>query len=76
MGRRPYRSDSAPRIGEKKNCMSPQAVPKIPKISAALDVSPPTMLSTSFGSTGMMMPIAITSSTTITKMKASAAFLE
>jgi hypothetical protein len=31
------------------------------------------MLSTSFGSTGMMMPSAITSSTTMTKMKARAA---
>ena len=31
-GRRPKRSDSAPWIGENRNCISAQAVPKSPKI--------------------------------------------
>ena len=34
-GRRPKRSDSAPSTGEKTNCISAQAVPNKPKISAA-----------------------------------------
>ena len=34
-GRRPKRSDSAPSIGENRNCISAQAVPKMPSISAA-----------------------------------------
>ena len=41
---------------QKRNCISAQAVPKTPKISAARAVSPPQKRSTSFGSTGMMMP--------------------
>ena len=47
----------------------------MPKMTAAWAVSPPAMLSTSFGSTGMMMPIAITSSTTITNMNERAALV-
>ena len=72
-GRRPKRSDSAPSTGENTNCISAQAVPKKPKISAARGVSPPSMLSISLGSTGMTMPSAMTSSSTMAKMKASAA---
>jgi hypothetical protein len=72
-GRRPKRSEAAPSIGEKKNCISAQTVPKMPKISAARAVSPPRKRSTSFGSTGMIMPSASMSSAMVTKMKASAA---
>ncbi len=72
-GLRPKRSESAPSTGEKINCISAQTVPNSPKISAARAVSPPRKPSTSFGSTGMMIPNARTSTTTVMKMKTSAA---
>src|SRR5262245_5557424 len=71
--RRPNRSDRAPSSGENRNCISAQAVPNTPKIPAARAVSPPTKRSTSFGSTGMIIPSASTSSRIVTKMKATAA---
>lgn len=55
------------------NCISAQTAPKSPNISAACAVSPPRKFSTSFGNTGIMMPSASTSSTTVTKMNATAA---
>src|SRR5262249_50873143 len=65
--------ESAPSTGENINCISAQTVPNSPKISAASAVSPPRKPSTSFGSTGMMIPNARTSTTTVMKMKTSAA---
>ena len=72
-GRRPKRSESAPSTGEKVNCIRAHEVPKMPKISAARGVSPPSMVSISLGSTGMTMPSAMTSRSTMAKMKAIAA---
>ena len=70
-GRRPKRSESAPRIGEAKNCISAHTVPNSPvhlgpacAVSAAL-----AKLTTSRGSTGMMIPNASMSSATVMKMK-------
>ena len=37
-GLRPMRSDKAPIMGENRNCISAQTVPKMPKISAARGV--------------------------------------
>ncbi len=73
IGRRPKRSDSEPSIGENRNCISAQAVPNTPYTIAARAVLPPMKSSTSFGSTGMMMPIANMSSRTVTKTNAKAA---
>src|SRR5262245_14375554 len=70
---RPKRSERPPSTGEKTNCISAQVVPNNPNTLAALAVSPPRKLSTSFGSTGITMPRASTSMTTVTKMKATAA---
>jgi hypothetical protein len=72
-GRRPKRSDSAPRSGEHTNCIPAQVVPKIPYHSAARAVSPPRKPLMSCGSTGMTIPNATMSSTSDTKMKARAA---
>src|ERR1043165_7466215 len=73
-GRRPKRSESAPIIGENANCISAQAVPKIPRISAVPAASPPRKPATSVGSTGTTMPIASMSSRTVMKMNAKAAW--
>jgi hypothetical protein len=72
-GLRPKRSDSMPCTGEATNCISAQAVPNRPMKSAPRTVSPPTKSTTSFGSTGMMIPIASMSSSTVMKMKMKAA---
>ena len=71
--RRPKWSESEPCTGEKMNCMSAQAVPKTPYICAARAALPPTKSCTSKGSTGMIMPKASMSMSTVTKMKATAA---
>ncbi len=72
-GRRPKRSDSAPWIGEKMNWVIANTVLSTPTHQAARAVPPPISCSTRCGSTGMMMPKASMSSSTVTKMKASAA---
>src|SRR5581483_2901546 len=72
-GRRPRRSESAPRTGEKRNCIAAHTVPKSPKVRAARAVSPPSIVSTSFGRTGTIIPSASMSRTTVMKMKTSAA---
>ena len=71
--RRPKRSESEPRMGEHRNCISAHAVPNMPYTLAARAVSPPMNCSTSRGSTGMMSPIASTSISTVTKMNATVA---
>ena len=73
-GRRPNRSASAPCTGEKKNCMTADDVPKIPKIAAAPAMSPPWSLRINCGNTGMITPNETMSSSTVTKMKTNAAF--
>ena len=60
-------------MGEKMNCMSAQAVPNRPYICAARAALPPTKFCTSMGSTGMIMPKASMSMSTVTKMKVTAA---
>src|SRR5947199_209002 len=51
-GRRPKRSDTTPRTGEKKNCIAANTVPKMPFQSAATFMLPPRKSRISFGSTG------------------------
>src|ERR1035437_2729170 len=63
-----------PMIGEQKNCISAHTVANTPNISAARAVSPCRKSCTRRGSTGMMIPIASTSSTTVMKMKVMAAW--
>ena len=72
-GLRPNRSDNAPITGEQKNCINAQTVPKSPYISAERTVSPPKKLLIRFGKTGMTIPIASMSRTTVTKTKVKAA---
>src|SRR2546428_470610 len=74
-GRRPKRSDNAPSNGPNRNCISAQVVPNRPKTSAPLAVSPPTKLTTSPGSTGIMMPNPRVSKRTVANMNARAALL-
>src|SRR5438552_4741049 len=74
-GRRPKRSDNAPSNGANRNCISAQVVPNRPKISAPLAGSPPTKLTTSPGSTGIMMPDPRVCKRTVGKMNARAALL-
>src|SRR5580692_8462049 len=71
-GRRPKRSDKAPCTGENTNCINAQAVPNTPKICAARAVSPPRKSTTSRGRTGMIMPSASMSSSTVMKTKTKA----
>jgi len=59
-------------MGAKKNCSTANSVPKMPTQIAAFSVLP-VKCSISYGSTGMMMPMASTSSMMVTKMKTSAA---
>ncbi len=73
IGRRPNRSDSAPRVGENRNWPSAQTVPNRPTISAARTVSLSRNERIRRGSTGMIMPSASMSSITVTKTKATAA---
>src|SRR5580704_3930221 len=72
-GRRPTRSESMPSNGEQKNCISAQAVAKMPMICAACAKSLPTKPAISFGSTGPIMPKVSMSMSTVTKMKVGAA---
>src|ERR1051326_3690033 len=72
-GRRPNRSDSAPSTGENRNCISAQTVANSPTNSEARAVSPARKLSISFGKTGITMPSASMSSSTVTKTNAKAA---
>ena len=53
--------------------MNANAVPKIPNTPAALAVSPPSSVTMSCGSTGMITPNATMSSSTVMKMKMNAA---
>src|ERR1700730_3661416 len=55
------------------NCISAHAVPNKPYISAARAALPPTKFCTSMGSTGMIMPNASMSMSTVTNMKVNAA---
>lgn len=71
-GRRPNRSDSDPMTGEQRNCIPAHSATNSPfHIPAALPE--PDSVSTSCGSTGMTIPIDITSSSAVTNMKAIAA---
>jgi len=72
-GRRPKWSDSAPWIGEQKNCITMKAVANSPCHNVACAMSPPANDFSSCGSTGMIIPNARMSSSTVKKMKASAA---
>src|SRR5277367_4603834 len=60
-------------MGEKMSCISAQAVPKAPYISAPRAALPPAKFCTSIGKTGIIMPKASMSMSTVTKMKANAA---
>src|SRR6267378_8390257 len=73
-GRRPKRSDQAPRIGEKISCIAVQAKPKYAVITDARAKSPLSNCRTRSGSTGAMMPKARKSKATITRMKTKAAW--
>src|SRR5690606_2792463 len=72
-GRRPKRSDNAPCTGAHANWIAANSTPNTPTHHDATDTSPPTNCSTRCGSTGMITPKASTSTSTVTKMKASAA---
>ena len=72
-GRRPKRSDSAPCTGEAKNCISMKPVANSPCQTVPVAISPPVTCLSSAGSTGMTTPKASTSTSTVMKMKASAA---
>ena len=72
-GRRPKRSDTTPRTGEKKNCIAANTVPKMPFQSAAMFMLPPRKSRISLGSTGAINPSASMSSMTVTKIKTTAA---
>src|SRR5690606_30095498 len=72
-GLRPKRSDSAPWTGAHTNWIAANNTPNTPTHQAAFDTLPPTNCSTRCGSTGMITPKASTSTSTVTKMKASAA---
>src|SRR6266566_7441051 len=74
-GRRPKRSDQAPRRGEKINCMAFQANPKEPVMAEARAKSPPSKLRIKSGSTGTMMPNARKSNATMMRMNVNAARL-
>src|SRR4051812_17670005 len=73
MGRLPTRSDKTPSTGENKNCISAQAVLKMPRVLDALDASPPRKFRISFGKTGAIRPNASMSSVTVMKIKVTAA---
>src|SRR5579859_1414332 len=72
-GRRPKRSDHAPRSGENTNCIADHANPKRPIMEEARAKSPPSKLRIRSGSTGAMMPKARKSKATMTRMKAKVA---
>src|ERR1051326_2385096 len=72
-GRRPTRSERAPGGGEHRNCMTARALATGPYPWAAAAVSPLRKVTTSFGSTGTMVPSASMSSSTVAKMNAKAA---
>jgi hypothetical protein len=74
-GRRPQRSDIRPRIGEQKNCITPQVVANSTTHRAVEAVSPPLKRFISSGSTGIITPSDSTSRQAVTKMKPSAACL-
>jgi hypothetical protein len=73
MGRRPNRSDHAPKSGENRNCINAHANAKYPVTAAARAISPPSNCFTRFGSTGAMMPSDRKSSVTVMMMKMNAA---
>lgn len=73
MGRRPKRSESEPRMGEQKNCMSAKTVPKMPSIWAAVTALLCMKLEMRRGRTGAIMPMASMSKVTVRKMKVAAA---
>src|SRR5882672_5037488 len=74
-GRRPKRSDQAPRMGEKINCMRAHANPKYPVMAAAWAMFPPSNRMMRLGRTGAIMPKARKSNRTVARMKANAARL-
>src|SRR5215470_2488979 len=69
IGRRPNRSDHAPRIGENRNCIAFQTNRRYPVRSDARPKSPPSNCRIRSGSTGAMMPNASMSNATMTRMK-------
>ena len=71
-GRRPKRSESAPRIGEPKKLAMPKAKVTAPYQNAC-SVCEPVKLPTSAGSTGMIRPIDTMSISTVTMMNGIAA---
>src|SRR5882724_1777265 len=72
-GRRPKRSDHAPSMGEKMNCMLAQARPNQPIMEDARAKSPPSKLRMRSGKMGAMMPKERKSNATITRIKANTA---
>jgi hypothetical protein len=68
-GRRPNLSDSAPCKGENKNCIKAHPVPKHAENLRRLCVCRRRNRLTSFGNTGMTMPMASMSENTVAKMK-------
>ena len=73
MGRRPKWSESEPSTGDAKNWIAAHTVPNTAIVVAARAVSPPRKASTSFGSTGMIIPSASMSSSTVIRMNTTAA---
>ena len=71
-GRRPKRSDSDPITGEQRNCIPAHSATNSPFHKPAALVAPDSC-SISCGSTGMTMPIDMTSSHAVTRMKKIAA---
>src|ERR1700676_5497313 len=69
IGRRPKRSDNAPRTGEKRNCIVAQAKAKYPMSTEARATLPPSNPLMRSGRTGAMMPMATRSSVTVMRMK-------
>src|SRR6185437_9271118 len=73
IGRRPTRSDSIPRIGPTKNCISPQVVAKTTFQSEAAAVSPPASWRIRLGRIGIINPNEIDVISALAKMKPNAA---
>src|SRR6266568_8870933 len=71
-GRRPNRSDHAPRMGENRNCIAFQTNKRYPVRSEARPKSPPSNWRMRSGSTGAMIPNAIISNATMTRIKRNA----
>jgi hypothetical protein len=75
MGLRPNRSDISPKTGENKNCIPAKAVVYHMPLSSAVAVPSPVSFIIKSGIIGRMIPIPITSTKMVIKMKSKAVFL-